>query len=307
MRTRWNGSIQSSNTPTYDKTGIHKEDYGMYRCMIIKVLYVDDPQNISKNATNAETLYECVILGGWASGQTISNCRVSRDFPHSEKILTATSKDISKSKLQDHDGDIVWVQFVQGHDAYPIITGLAAPIKTDVGTKKADGPRNIEKFNGVTTEITNKGELKTSLTGGTTTDGKFTADTEILINEEWSKDEKITRTYKSGLVVTEDGKNDKVNVTTSGGVSLLLDGKQNSVVVKAGESEITIDGATGKIHLKGEFVDLGKTVSDFATLFTQLATAFATHSHIGNLGAPTSPPLAPLLVSVGSQTVKVQS
>jgi len=77
MRRRWDGSIQSTNVPTYDKLGIGREDFALYRAMVIKVLYVDDPANISKNSQNPEVLYDCVILGGSASGQILSFCRLA--------------------------------------------------------------------------------------------------------------------------------------------------------------------------------------------------------------------------------------
>jgi hypothetical protein len=111
------------------------------------------------------------------------------------------------------------------------------------------------------------------------------------------------------MTVVEDGKNDKITVTTKGGVVTTVDGTGKKVSIKAGETEIIIDGTTGKISLKGALVDLGTNVADFVTQFTQLAAAFNSHSHAytddGN-PAVTTPPLAPLLVSVGSQSVKVQ-
>jgi hypothetical protein len=315
MKQRWDGSIQSANTPTYDKTGISREDYGLYRCMIIDVLYVDDDRNISKNGRNPEVLYECVILGGAASGQTISFCRLASyldGFNYSERTLKKTSKDISKIKLQDHDGDVVYVQFNQGHDAYPVIMGMARGINQKVGAKKADGPRFIESFNGVETNIDNKGNRTTTAKGGKTSNGFFTSGNSAIITETWdSVNEKLTRVYKSGLSVTEDGKNDKVEIKNSGGVTTTMDGKGNKISIKAGSTEIIIDGASGKISLKGDMVDLGASVSDFVTKFTELSSAFATHMHQYMPGpgpmAPTTPPMAPLLSSVGSQTVKVQS
>jgi hypothetical protein len=330
MRQRWNGSIQSSNTPTINQEGNQRDDYGMYRCMVIDILYIDDPKNISKNARNPEVLYEVVILGGAATGQTLSYCRLASyldgDTNYSERILKKTSKDISKVKLSEHDGDIVYVIFNQGHDAYPTIIGLARGLNQKIGAKKADGPRFIESYNGFETLINNKGELNLTMLTGKTDDGTgfFKASDAPLIIEKWASEESITRTYKSGLVILEDGKSDKVVVTTKGGLTATIDGKgdkgeiktaggvtasfdgtSNKISLKAGSAEVTIDGGSGKISIKGDMVDLGSSVSDFVTLFTQLATAWSTHTHIGNLGAPTSPPMAPLLTSVGSQTVKV--
>ena len=327
MRTRWNGSIRSSNTPTYDQEGIARNDYMLYRCMVTKVLYVDDPANISKNATNPEVLYEVIILGGTEAGQTLSNCRLASwlggNSNYSERILTASSKDPSKVKLVDHDGDIVYIEFIQGHDAYPIILGLAKGLKDTSGAKKSDGPRFIDVYNGVTTKINNKGEWSRSMKSGKVSNGAFKAESSDLIKEEWTSTEQQVTTFKSGLQITNDGKNDKVNITTAGGSSVIVDGKgkkatvttgsskieidgnSSKITIKAGSAEIIVDGNSGKIQLNSNFVDLGTSVSDFVTQFTQLASSFATHMHVGNLGAPTSPPMAPLLTTVGSQTVKV--
>lgn len=313
MRQRWDGSNQSGNTPTYNQEGISRSDFGLYRCMVIKVLYVDDADNISKNAKNPEVMYEVIILGGHASGQTLSNCRNRSGGGinnYEEHILQATTKDVSKTKLSEHDGDIVWIQFFQGHDAYPAIIGLGKGLSNKIGASKADGPRHIEEFNGLVWNIKNTGETTRTMKGGEVKEGVFTPGNSEIIKEEWLKDEKIVRTFKSGMVVTEDGKNDKVSIKTSGGVETSLDGKGNKISIKAGSTEIEIDGASGKISLKGEMIDLGSSVADFVTQFTKLASAFATHFHMvpqapaGTL--PSMPPAAPLLATVGSQTVKVQ-
>jgi aspartate 1-decarboxylase len=311
MRPRWNGSIQSANTPSFDKVGMNRDDFGLYRAMVISVLYSDDPKNISKNSTNPEVLYECIILGGNASGQVLSNCRLAQYFNYSERVLTASTKKVSKDKLSEHDGDIVWIQFIQGHDAYPIILSLAKSLKDASAAKIADGPRLLEIYNGLIRNINKDGELTTTMNGGSIEKGKFIAGKESIIKEAWTKTETQVTTFKSGLVVTLDGKNDKVLIKTSGGVESLVDGKGNKISIKAGSTEIIIDGASGKISLKGDMVELGSSVSDFVTKFTELASAFATHTHMvpqapaGTL--PSAPPMAPLLTTVGSQTVKVQS
>lgn len=309
MRNRWNGSVQSSNVPTYQNMGMSRDDYAMYKCMVIDVLYADDSSNISMKSKQPEVLYEVIILGGVAAGQTLSYCRVASYLDgsnYSEATLKKSSKDPSKVKLEDHDGDIVYVQFIQGHDAYPVIIGLARGITYTKGTKKAEGPRFLESYNGFEKLIDNKGEYHKTMLGGKTTDGVFKAGAAALIKEDWT-DEQIVRTFKSGLVIKEDGKNDVITITTKGGVVATVDGKGNKMSIKAGSAEILIDGGSGKISIKGEMIDLGSSVSDFVTMFTQLSTAFNTHTHMGNLGVPTSPPMAPLLSTVGSQTVKVQS
>jgi hypothetical protein len=326
VRQRWNGSIQSANTPTTDKEGIPRDNYALYRCMVISVTYADDPNNISKNSKNPEVFYECIIMGGVESGQILTNCRLAQYLNYSERTLTPSSKDVKKDPLDAHDGDVVWIEFVQGHDDYPTILMLDKAISDDTAAKKADGPRLIEIYNGLQRNINNRGELIMKMYGGKVTNARFVPNIETIVQEEWLSTEQVKTTFKSGLVqtidgkndkldlafkaglsVTYDGKNDKAEIKTSGGVTATIDGKGSKISMKAGSTEVLIDGNSGKISLKGDFVDLGASVADFVTQFTQLASAFATHTHTGNLGAPTSPPMAPLLTSVGSQTVKVQS
>lgn len=317
MNRRWNGSYRSANTPSWNKPGILKQDYNTYRCMVIKVLFADDPQNISKNSPNPEVMYNVVILGGQFEGNLLSSCRMSLALGSGnsqfyERTLKASSKDPSKVKLSQHDGDIVFVQFIQGHDAYPIITGLGKGISDKTsGTKKADGPREVQQYNGIHQEINNKGEYIFTQKGGTKDEvGGWTPGSSAIYTETISKDESVTRKFKSGLTIVEDGKNDKITITTSGGGIVNVDGKSKNISIKVGTTEIVIDGNSGKISLKGDMIDLGASTSDFVTKFTELASAFASHMHpYTDDGAPsmTGPPTAPLTSSVGSLTVKVQS
>jgi hypothetical protein len=125
--------------------------------------------------------------------------------------------------------------------------------------------------------------------------------------------EKTTRTYKSGLKIEEDGAGDKVTITTAGGAIIEIDGSGGKITLTKGSTIIELDGNGDKISLKGGFVDLGSSVSDFAVLFTELLTAFNTHTHPfiditpgGPVPSVTMPPTAPMLQTVGSTTVKVQ-
>jgi len=298
MKNRWNGSKQSTNMPYFGAPGLSRSDYGLYRCMITEVLYVDDPKNISMKSANPEVLYKVVILGGSATGQTLSQVRLAQYLNYSERTLTPTSKDISKVKLSEHDGDIVMVQFIQGHDAYPMIIGMAKALSDMSGAKKADGPRLIEIYNGYIRNINNKGELIETLAMGQVKEGRFVPNKESLIKIDKLSTEQIVTTFKSGLKITEDGKNDviiqkfaggltatfdgkndKAEIKTAAGATATVDGKSSKVTIKVGATEVIIDGNSGKITLKGEMIDLGASVADFVTQFTQLATAFATHMH----------------------------
>lgn len=339
MRERHNGSLQSTNVPTSQNI-VKNNDNNIYRCMIIKVLFSDDKDNITSGATIPEVLYDVIILGGFKSGQRISNCRLASilggNNNYYERILKATSKvkKIDKIRLNSHDGDVVYVQFVQGHSAYPVIIGLDKGIQTNYkAATKEDGERLQWQFNGIFQEINKLGEYCFVRYGGSTVDGVFTPNTEaeyskkILENEivtetfksgltnNWNgKDDVHTRTYAGGLSITEDGKNDAITLSTNAGAVINVDGKSGKITISKGSTIIELDSNSDKISLKGGFVDLGSSVSDFAVLFTELLTTFNMHTHPfvditpgGPVPSVTMPPLAPMLASVGSTTVKVQS
>jgi hypothetical protein len=318
MRIRRDGSVQSGATPTLMNVG-REDDMGLYRCMVTKVIYADDAANITANSQNPRVLYDVVVIGGFASGQVISNCRVATDLgsnnSYEERTLRASNKELSKDRLSDCDGEIVYVQFNQGHTGFPVIVRMDQGIKTgpSIAATKAQGPRKLTQFNGVEEQIDKDGVVTQKVKGGTadSEQGAFEpAAAPVITTTIDPKLEKIIRTFKSGLSITEDGKSDKVTVTTKGGATILIDGTGGKITISKGSTSIEIDGNADKISLKGGFIDLGSSVSDFAVLFTELLTAFNTHTHLvpqapaGML--PSQPPIAPMLQTVGSQTVKVQ-
>jgi hypothetical protein len=113
-----------------------------------------------------------------------------------------------------------------------------------------------------------------------------------------------------------DGKNDLAKIKMAGGTLINVDGAGGVVTIDAdggGTNVITIDKsgtvtikASSKVNIEAPLVDVGEGAAFSSTLFENLASEFAKHQHTGNLGAPTSPPNAPLISLVGSQSVKVK-
>lgn len=370
-RKRQDGSILSSNTP--DKRFMRTEkvdrDYSIYRCMITKVRYIDDPDNYTFQ--NKQVVYNAVILGGKMEGQEIQNIKTANMYggQHNfhEKIWRAiepNARGMGNKSVAEQEGDIVFVAYVQGSTSAPIIIGGGTqPLDEDsTGATRADGHRLRSQYNGLFEEINKDGEWEFTRKGGsydtskdffTPQDKQESPEEEALFEARFKfsknqmlwedpqnsitflkkekkytlkvgKDsditevfdgtaEKTTRTFKSGMKVEMDGKNDKITATLSGGAVMTLDGKSNKITIDAGGTTINIDGNSGKIELSGDFVDVGKAVSDFAVLFSELATAFNTHTHQfidvtpgGPVPSVTMPPAAPLLQTVASTTVKLQ-
>lgn len=315
MKYRSDGSVQSNATPTWQNVG-RKEDYAMYRCMVTKVVYCDDPSNITRNSQNPRVLYDVVVLGGFATGQIISNCRLGSSLggntSYWERILRASEKAVSEARLAECDGDVVLVQFNQGHTAFPTIIAMDQGITTTgiIGAKLADGPLSVEEFNGVYSLINNAGEHIFKVKGGTASPekGAFTPAKVPLTTFSITKDEKYSRVFKSGLSIVEDGANDVVKIVTKGGTTFTVDGKSDkTIIVNKGGVSITLDGKSdaaliktkggAELHLKEAKVALGagstevlKQLSDALDKMITLAGAEAAHTHIGNLGYPTAPP-----------------
>ena len=335
-RSRFDGSYQSANTPTYQNIGGY-DDTSVYRCLVTAVKFVDSPDNITQKSPAPRVLYDCIVLGGFKAGQPINNCRVmttvGNNFNYYEKILKPTSKKFPDERLSEHDGDIVFVQFIQGKSSFPVIIGVDNGIKPNkaFGAKKEDGLRELREFNGIYENIDKDGVHTFKRFGGeynaetleftVAEEAEYTRtiEKEEVVTETFKSgltikkdgmNDKITQTFKSGLVIETDGTNDKASVTTSGGVSMEVDGKGNKITLTAGSTVIEIDGASGKVSLKGDFVDIGASPTDFAVLFTSLLTAFNSHIHLvpqapaGTL--PSNPPTVPLLQTVGSTSVKIQ-
>ena len=332
---RRDGSVLSANTPEFRrqaKTRVDR-DTGIYRCMVTRVFFVDDDQNLTFG--NKQVTYEVVIIGGPKEGQIIPNVKALREyggeFNYSEKVYRPIDvKNLKDKNLSEHKGDIVYVAFLQGSTKAPVILGAGIhPLDVTSGATKAKGFRDLREWNGVLEEVNKSGEYelvrkggKLDETSGVFTPGKeFEARFKLFQGKMLWEDPNSSITFdkeaesltfsvgKGSITQTLDGKA-KAFKQKVGNVTVDIDGESNKVTIKAGEAILEIDGSSGKISLKSDMIDLGKSVSDFATLFTELASAFAIHTHMapqapsGTL--PTTPPIAPLLPTVGSMSVKVQ-
>jgi len=92
----------------------------------------------------------------------------------------------------------------------------------------------------------------------------------------------------AGEVVVQAGK--KV-VLKTGADSIGIDSEGDEIVVEAGKSLLLGSASAAEPLVLGKAF---KTFfNQFVTMFNNLGMTFDTHTHIGNMGAPTSPPSAP--------------
>ena len=108
--------------------------------------------------------------------------------------------------------------------------------------------------------------------------------------------------------VIEQGKS-RIEMAEDGALQIATDVTLN---VTAG-AKITINGdadidviATGKVKVSAPHIELGASAQEKVVLGDSFKTFFNTHIHTGNLGAPTSPPIQPMMDSLLSQVSKTE-
>jgi len=291
---RNDGSVRSANTPGMEKDSFQQVDTKLYKVILTKIFYTDDPKNISKGAKNPEIVYEGLVIGGKNEGQKVTNIRDASYLTGSEnnfgeRVYRVNSNPFTSAqgvKLSEQDGDLVYVLYIDGKPSFPIIVGAATnQLDGDnTGATKADGPRTRWEYNGVFFEIDKNGKLNVRIKGGTLDPeaNNFTPGTEAVDPINFSVDagsteapkELVTLTFKSGLVVTIDGLGDKVTMVTTGGAKIDILGSDDKLVIQAGLIEIG-EGAT-------ESIVLGDTWKIF----------FDAHIHPTGVG-PSGPPTIP--------------
>ena len=340
-RIRSDGSIQSANTPSRNLLSSEKTeiDSGMYRCMVVEVYYIDDKGNLT--FSNQQVTYDCIILGGRKEGQIIPNCKLASllggQYNYHEHILRKAESPFAgdqSKKLSEQKGDIVYVQFVQKM-ANPVIIGLGAhPLDQIItGAKKSDGPIWHEEYNGINRNISKDGEFVLTRKGGIASDkgyfipadrqteeeGGSTAENEFLSRLRMEGKQLVIEDPKSKIILDLENETLEATVGENKGTFLKINGKEGSITIDAdgGTNQIKIDSSgeitiksTTKVKIEAPLVDVGEGASFSSTVFESLMSEFAAHTHNAPQAPsgmlPTTPPLAPLMSLVGSQTIKIK-
>lgn len=113
---------------------------------------------------------------------------------------------------------------------------------------------------------------------------------------------------KDGISIA-DGKNQHKVLLDSTGITI-TDGKNNGNEIKLASGGITVKTSGTEIKLGATGVQIGGSGAteplilgtQFMTNVTSFLLSLSTHTHVGNLGAPTSPPAAPINLQVPLST-----
>ena len=108
-----------------------------------------------------------------------------------------------------------------------------------------------------------------------------------------------------GIRITDGKRKHKVTLDDSG--VTVTDGKNAGNKLVMDSSGITVNGPGGAVVIGKAGVSIGSSsATEPLVLGNSLILALNTHTHVGNLGAPTSPPVVPLTPSVLSVKNKVE-
>jgi hypothetical protein len=114
---------------------------------------------------------------------------------------------------------------------------------------------------------------------------------------------------ENSITMTDDGivvQDKNSNTLTKDGNGIIIEDKNGNTITME-QSGITVEDANGnQVVMGASGIQVGSSsASDFFVLGTQFAAKVATfiislgtHTHVGNMGAPTSPPMAPITLEV---------
>jgi hypothetical protein len=273
------GSIQSANLPAFNRLAKNRvdRDFGLYRCMITRTFFVDDPNNTTFE--NQQVTYEAVILGGAKEGTILQNVKAMSEYGgeynYSEKIYRPIStKNLEDKPISQQDGDIVFIQFLQGNTRAPVIVGAGVqPQDLDfTGSTIADGYVSQSQYNGVYELIDKNGNYLLQIKGGA-----LDSASGVFVPDQMGNLASLKMMQQQLLMQTQSGA--QINVS---GSTIAIGNKQAEL-----------------------FDQLSKALGKLITFFNSVDSA---HTHTGNLGYPTSPPTqASQFTQLGSDLQAIQT
>lgn len=223
----------------------HMTLFGLFRGIIIKTVYPDDPKN-----TNGARIEYVVKVKGQEYPNAVSIKDLGGIYNYEETILKDTEKSFT-SKLdpsvydENVDGNVVYVMFLEGHGNVPIIIGSAEHSRKSKykAVGKSKGRFSTKEFNGVEFSVDKDSNYTITQVGRKDKDGTVVNKTAI--------GDGASPTFTSSSKISQikmDGKDGSVSITSSKGHKFKLDNKngtENISLVTKGSHSILMSDAPG--------------------------------------------------------------
>ena len=331
MRYKSDGSIIPSKIHLGSSGEGARELFGVYRGVVLKTVYPDDPKNTTKERV------EYVVK---VNGQEYPNAINMRDqggiYNYHEKIRKGSEKalkgEFGKGTFDaELDGEHVYVMFIAGHSSIPLIIGAAEHARQAKYKKhkKADGVFDEREFNGVQFQVDKDSNYTIKQVGRKDKDGavKNTKAKDAFIRLGGIEGDVILKSAKNALVnmdkdgsvqiISKDGSmlsfnakdgsmiittkdGNSVTATTSGGITVAEKTGKAVINLKDGTAQVTAKKVlfqSEEASFNSGTTNIGTNAAFHAVLYEMLKIIFDGHTHATVLG-PSGPPLPPMTMAL---------
>lgn len=199
------------------------------------------------------------------------------------------------------NGAGVWIQFEEGKHELPVWVGTFW--SKPGGESELPKPNDAEgKEEGSVQDPPTRKIIKTKV-GHTIQLEDADGDEMVTIVE--AKNSHVITMNKDGIKITDGANKHEVSLDNNG-ISI-SDGVSSGNKIAMEQSGITVEDKNGnKVIMGPSGINVGSdSAADFFVLGTQFLTevsnfliSLGTHTHVGNMGGPTSPPTAPMMLNV---------
>jgi hypothetical protein len=254
--------------------------YGKYRGFVVDN---KDPAQLGRLKLSVPSVLGNQVVTGWASACVPFGGAADQGF-----------------LFIPDPGAGVWVEFEEGDLEFPIWVGMFWS-KPDAGAElpKPNGPDGAE---GPPQDPPTCKIIKTSKGHTLQLEDADRQESVLLYN---ATGELLLVMDGKGIRVTDGKRGHKVTLDDSG--VTVTDGVNSGNKLVMNSSGITVNGPGGAVVIGASGVSIGSaSATEPLVLGTSLLAALNTHTHVGNLGAPTSPPVVPFTPAVLSPKNMVQ-
>lgn len=260
---------------------VERRFYGKYRGLVTDN---DDPELLGRLRLTVPSLLGDAVVTGWAMPCVPYGGEPNQGMHFVPEV-----------------GAGVWVEFEEGDLEFPIWVGTFW--SKPGGESELPKPNDADGAEQGAVQSPPTRKIIKTLAGHTLQFEDVDDEVRILICD--GQNENRILLGPEGITITGKG-----NVVTMSGSGVAIEDGNGNTVTQDGSGTVIEDGNGNQIVMNASGIQLGSSsASEPFVLGTQFAAqvqsflvALSTHTHVGNMGAPTSPPTAPMTLEVPLST-----